>query len=140
MLFLEDQLAKAWATPFAPLATEKIQQFGIWDFKAKISKHIQVILHGISIPGEDKASTQILESISIQIASTSNSKANQRVHLIASTFAWKWKVAFSLLQQANTTTHLQSLAIKLDIYIYIYIYIFKAYPNFEIEPQIELDF
>lgn len=85
--------------------------------------------------GENKASTQILESISIQIASTSNSKANQRVHLIASTFAWKWKVAFSLLQQANTTTPLQSLAIKLDIYIY-----FKANPNLEIEPQIELDF
>ena len=46
----------------------------------------------------------------MEMESTSKFAAKLRAQIIASAFAWRGSVVFTLLEQANTTSPLQSLA------------------------------
>ena len=69
------------------------------------------ILQGTSWLGYISASMQVFESLSMEMESTSKFVAKLRAQIIASASAWRGSVVFTLLEQANTTSPLQSLAI-----------------------------
>ena len=69
------------------------------------------ILQGTSRLGNLSASMQDFESLSMEMESTSKFDAKLRAHIIASASAWRGNVMFTLLEQANSTSPLQSLAI-----------------------------
>ena len=68
------------------------------------------ILQGTSRLGHLSASMQDFESLSMAMATISKFVAKLRAQIIASASAWRGRVVFTLLEQANTTSPLQSLA------------------------------
>ena len=69
------------------------------------------ILQGTSWLGNLSALMQVFESLSMEMESTSKFAAKLSAQIIASASAWRGSVVFTLLEQANTTSPLQSLAI-----------------------------
>ena len=53
---------------------------------------------------------QDFESLSMEMETTSKFAAKLRAQIIASASAWRERVVFTLLEQANTTSPLQFLA------------------------------
>ena len=68
------------------------------------------ILQGTSRLGHLSASMQDFESLSMEMETTSKFAAKLRAQIIASASAWRGRVVFTLLEQANTTSPLQFLA------------------------------
>ena len=68
------------------------------------------ILQGTSKLGHLSASMQDFESLLLEMESTSKFATKLRAQIIASASTWRGNVVFTLLEQANTTFPLQSLA------------------------------
>ena len=80
------------------------------EIKLRISLQIPLILQGTFLPEGASALTQSLELLSTIIAVVSRLLAKLKAHLMASASAWRGRLEYTLLAQANTTSPLQSLA------------------------------
>ena len=95
---------------FASLATQLKLQLEKFIFMAKTSEQMVFILQGTSRIGQHSASMQVFESLSIEMETNPKFAAKPRAQIIASASAWRGRVVFTLLEQANTTSPLQFLA------------------------------
>ena len=106
----KDQFAREWGAILHNLGTQQIETLEEDAKRIRESSQMDLTLQRGAASRLERRLEQTWESNSMIIASNSKLAAKVRAHLIASASAWRGRMVFILLEQAKTSSHLQSLA------------------------------